>query len=396
MPVRASPAPSNPGLEEVLRADIRATGGRGLPFAAFMERALYHPTLGYYAGGRARVGRSGDFITSASVGECFGMLLAHHVAEAMDLAGTDGGFVIVEQGANDGSLARDILGHLRRRLTPERFARVSYAIVEPFPRLRERQREKLDGEFGGQVRHFSGLGEVAGHFGRGILLCNELLDAFPVHRVAFEGGAWREIHVIEQGGGWAEALGPVSDPRLEPALENLRVADGYRTEVCLALGDWVAEAAGVFASGFVTVIDYGLVEEAYYSPGRGDGTLRGYRNHRLVDDVYAGIGETDLTAHVNFTRLARAARSVGLEVLGFADQGRFLIGQGEAWLREIEAAGPPEGVTAVLLRQFQTLTHPGMMGRAFQVLTLGKNVPAGLEERLSGYRHARQGARALD
>jgi len=143
------------------------------------------------------------------------------------------------------------------------------------------------------------------------------------------------------------------------------------------------------------VIDYGLVEEVYFSDERNDGTLRGYRGHRLIEDVYEGIGETDLTAHVNFTRLARAAREGGLDVLGFCDQGRFLVGQAAGWMDEIEAAGAPDALAAGLLRQFQTLIHPGMLGRAFQVLTFGKNVGAEAAVRLSGFRHARHGVAAL-
>ncbi len=395
MDVRASSVQSNPFLLEALRTEIRAAGGRGIPFATFMARVLYHPEWGYYAGGAARVGRAGDFFTSVSVGDCFGILLARHVTEVMGLLPGDGAFHIVEQGANDGRLARDILVHLRLLLPEEDFARIRYAIIEPFPRLRKRQRATLKEKFGSQVVHFAGIEGVAGKCERGLFLSNELLDAFPVHRVVFETERWREIHVVEKEDGFGESAGDLSDPRLTAALKGLSVAEGYRTEICLAASEWMREAASIFGRGLVTVIDYGLVEEAYFSPERNEGTLRGYREHRLVEDLYDGIGETDLTAHVNFSHLARSARASGLDVLGFCEQGRFLVGQAADWMGEIEAAGAPDARTASLIRQFQTLIHPGMMGRAFQILTFGKNVGTDAARRLTGFQHAGEGAAGL-
>jgi len=314
----------------------------------------------------------------------------------MALLPGNGDFWVIEQGANDGSLARDILFHLRRRQPAREFARVRYGIVEPFSRLRERQEATLGEVFEGKLTHFADLGEARGRAERGIFLCNELLDAFPVHRVVREGGRWREIHVVEAGEGFAEAVAELSDPRLGEALAGVDVAEGYRTEICLGIDDWLAGVTGIFDHGLVTVIDYGLTEAAYFSPERNEGTLRAYRGHQIVENFYEGIGERDLTAHVNFTRVARSARANGMDVLGFTDQCFFLVGQAADWMREVQAAGAPDAATSRLLRQFQTLIHPGMMGRAFQVLTLGNNLPGDAAAGLSGFRHARNSLAELD
>jgi SAM-dependent MidA family methyltransferase len=146
-----------------------------------MQLALYDPDDGYYASGsKQRVGRGGDFYTSVSVGECFGKLLAAHFINSQP-----GLKQIVEQGANDGQLAEDLLAHL-----PDG---TDYLIIEPIPALRERQREKL----GGRARWVESIDEIeAGIEGR--FVCNELLDAFPVQRVRFEAGEWQEIFIDHQ------------------------------------------------------------------------------------------------------------------------------------------------------------------------------------------------------
>jgi SAM-dependent MidA family methyltransferase len=346
------PISGNPSLIARISAEISASPTGAIPFATFMRLALYDPDFGYYAAGsEQRVGRGGDFYTSVSVGEIFGQLLAQHFLEAQPDLGQ-----IVEQGANDGQLACDLLRHLP--------AELDYIIIEPYPALRAVQQEKI----GRRVRWVDSISQIeAGITGR--FLCNELLDALPVQRVRIESGRWKEIHLSED---FEEHLLPPSSPELEREIESVLqprdLPDGYTTELHLEANAWTRELVGHLQPGSrATIIDYGHEADDYYAPQRDDGTLRGYRNHQQVTRVLEHIGETDLTASLNFTRIAELAGAAGA-----IDQHHFLIGAAKPWLAAIEATGEaPDAATQKHLRQFQTLIHPAMMGQSFKVLDFG-------------------------
>jgi SAM-dependent MidA family methyltransferase len=204
----------------------------------------------------------------------------------------------------------------------------------------------------------------------GLFLCNELLDAFPVDLLVFTEGAWHERRV-----GWDGASARpdwVTTP-LRPewagfaALLGTDFPEGYQTELCPAVDAWMAEAARLFERGFWWIIDYGHEQSDYYLPQRSTGTLRCYRGHRAGEDPFAHPGEQDLTAHVDFTRVEEAARREGLARSLFTDQHHFLIDAARPWLLSLEGKRP-DAATAKLLRQFQTLTHPAMMGQQFKVM----------------------------
>ncbi len=340
-----------------------------------MELALYHPEHGYYATGTPRTGKSGDFFTSVSVGACFGMLLARHLHEVGELLG-ERPVRVVEQGANDGQLASDILKEVRHH-------ELEYVIVEPLGNLRAIQEARL----GGDVRIVSSLDELGS--APTVYLCNELIDAFPVRRVRLRGGEWHEVHVEEGENGFCQREVPGHCP-----LPKAGLPEGYTTEVRPAVGKWIADVAKTMDRGVITVIDYGFPQSEYHAPARVDGTLRCYRDHLASEDALIGVGETDITAHVDFTALALAGVDAGLQIEGFVDQARFLVGLGEEWLREVEGVDRADEGTAALVRQFQTLTHPGMMGRVFNVLLLSKNLDG--VGSLSGLRHASDWRRTLE
>src|SRR5207253_8137543 len=130
----------NTELTQIVRAEIKEHGP--IPFARFMELALYHPQHGYYGSGRASIGRRGDFFTNVSVGSLFGRLLAAQFAEIWEKLGRPRDFKIVEQGAHDGVFAADALSALRQS-AGDCFAATSYCIVEPFPIWQQRQKKNL-------------------------------------------------------------------------------------------------------------------------------------------------------------------------------------------------------------------------------------------------------------
>lgn len=368
-------SPMSDLLSEIIRAEIATHGS--IPFRRFMELALYHPAFGYYASGRARVGRKGDFFTNVSVGPLFGRLLARQVVEMWERLGSPDDFSVIEQGAHDGQLADDVLCGIRE-FSPHCFAATSYRIVEPFPMLAERQRSRL-ARFGDRVDWSSSLREV--DVAAGVHLSNELPDAFPVHLVTWTASEWRERMVVETGGRFAFADGSLSTPGLREACARIPgpLPDGYITEVNLDARKWIADVAGSIRRGFVLAVDYGFPREEYYAPWRSSGTLSAYANHRREPDPLVRPGAIDLTAHVEFTSLIESATASGMRAAGFTDQHHFMVGLG--------AAHFADGAHAAERRAFQTLMHPQFMGMAFKVVCFAKGGQP--SPPLHGFRFAR-------
>ena len=182
------------GIPTLLRQEVEQRGV--ISFARFMEIALYCPKIGYYESGAGQVGRRGDFYTSVSVGPVFGELLARQFAEWLEALGP-GPLHLVEAGAHDGQLALDILNGLAAH-RPALLGRIAYWLIEPSVDRQNRQRLKLE-NFSGCVEWFSGWDAVPRDGARGVLFSNELLDAFPVHRVRWEAV---ERRWVEWGVGW--------------------------------------------------------------------------------------------------------------------------------------------------------------------------------------------------
>lgn len=347
-------------------------------FRWFMEQALYHPQWGYYSAPGLKIGREGDFYTSVSVGPAWGRIMASQFAAAWEIMGRPHGFVIVEQGAHDGRFALDVLSWLRDN-RPELFAELTYVIVEPRENLEIEQRGLLTSPFRGKVRWLKGLMDLDTAAFLGVIFCNELLDAFPVHRVVFQQGRWWELFV--------DLSGP--DERLhlsigEPSVDSLRrqleiIGPGVEdqlAEVNLKAINWAADAASALRAGLVLAVDYGLPRSELYSPARREGTFRCYHRHRVTDDPFAAIGATDMTCHVDFTSVAESAERGGLRVIGFLDQHHFLVGACQAFFSRV--IDNPAELTPELqaeLRQVQALMHPATMGMAFHFLAMTKHVP---------------------
>jgi len=362
-------------LTELIRSEI-AAGGM-MPFRRFMELALYHPEHGYYASGHARIGRCGDFFTNVSVGPLFGRLLARQIAEMWRALGEPGNFTVIEQGAASGDLAADVVGGLRG-MFPECHEAVRYRIVEPFPKIEARQRERL-GALGKKVEWSRALEEV--RVESGVHLSNELPDAFPVHVVKWTGGGWRERMVAEEDGHFVFMDGPVPSGELREACARIpgSLPEGYATELNLAVPAWIHEVAEVMQRGFVLMVDYGFPRHEYYAPTRIAGTLSAYANHRREPDPLARPGEIDLTAHVEFDGVIEAAIAAGLRLEGFTDQHHFTVGLGAGYFAD--------GANAHECRAFQTLMHPQFMGTAFMVAVFSKGIPPVVP--LEGFRFAR-------
>ena len=355
---------------DVIREEILKSGA--IPFALFMELALYCPETGYYETQKNTVGRGGDFITSVSVGSLFGELLAFQFAEWLEeLRIADSKLRIVEAGAHDGKLAADILNWLQIHL-PKLFAEIEYVIIEPSLRRQEWQREMLK-QFP-NIRWFTDFENLKLKTEKsklaGIIFSNELLDAFPVRRLGWDA---KEKNWFD----WGVALAgekftwtKISPTDLPSAICHLPssllevLPDNYTLEISPAAENWWRAAAEILASGKLLAIDYGFNCDEQFSPARLNGTLRAYHRHHVSDDLLANVGEQDLTAHVNFSAIQKVGEEVGLKTENYCTQPQFLT----RILKKAVAETPFASLDAKQIRQFQTLTHPEHLGRAFRVL----------------------------
>jgi SAM-dependent MidA family methyltransferase len=386
-------------LEQQIKSEIHSRGA--VSFARFMELALYCPELGYYEQLERAPGRRGDYFTSVSVGSLFGELLAVQFAEwlrpnGLDLnahraAGSPPRLRLVEAGAHDGQLARDILSWLRE-FQPELLSQLEYWIIEPSARRRTWQQRTLSG-FKNQViwveqlSHLCAPGPeppreaIPSPEWRGVIFSNELLDAMPVHRLGWDAKTrtWFEwgITMRDQDFVWTRMPNPVpSDTGIEsldPELKNI-LPDGFTLELCPAATRWWQEAATLLPSGKLLTVDYGREAEEFFKPEHSQGTLRAYHAHQYSADVLPQPGTQDLTADVNFTAIRQAGETAGLETEVWSSQARFLTGiAARIWMGTVRFGE----WTPARTRQFQTLTHPEHLGRPFRVLVQSRemNVP---------------------
>lgn len=365
----------SPSLEALISAEIESLGP--MTFARFMELALYHPAHGYYSSGQASIGKAGDFFTSVSVGPLFGQLLARQFEEMWAALGKPERFTLVEQGANDGQLALDILSTLKGD-----FAQAcEYCIIEPLDNLQARQREKLHGQKVSWRRDVTDLSDFEGvHFS------NELIDALPFHLLRSNGESWEESHVAMEEGRFVFLSRTPSEAVL-PLLSSLpRRPAGTMAELRPAAALWMNQLSAKLRRGFILVIDYGFPREKMFARHRHEGTFSCYRDHKRDAKPLEDPGLKDITSHVDFSALAESALTAGLRIEGFADQHHFLVGASESLLRALDGA-VPDAATRKTLNALRTLLHPESMGTQFHYLAFSKNLPN--PSSLSGFRHAR-------
>lgn len=368
----------NTPLENLIQQQIRLRGA--IPFAQFMHWALYHPELGYYCQLPTFIGKSGDFFTSASVGSLFGELLARQFVSWASHLNTPL-IQCLEAGAYDGQLALDIM-RAWRKLDPEQFQRVRYCILEPLARPQVWQKTRL-AEFAQQVRWIQSWHEIPSQSVTGIIFSNELLDAFPVHRMGWDKPqrAWFEWGVGWNGHQfhWTRLSPPSISER--PGFLGLRPSDirslppalmevlphEFTTEICPAAEAWWHEAACRLRSGFLVAFDYGLDETSFFEPHRSNGTLEACCRHHPNRDPLSLPGQQDLTAQVNFTAIQAVGECAGLSTVRFESQSDFLIGAA----RIASGASPADSWRPLNLKhrlQFNSLVHPDHLGQSHKVL----------------------------
>lgn len=355
-----------------LRSEINRVIGQSdgwIDFSHFMALALYAPGLGYYSAGSVKLGGSGDFVTAPEMTPLFAQTWARAVSQTLDeLCGARPD--VLELGAGSGRLARDVLLELAQRGTlPER-----YLILEVSADLRARQEtllSTLPAPLRARVAWCSTWPETF----TGVLIANEVLDALPVHRVGWRGDSWVEMGVALVDEDWVWQERPLTDSRLVsmlPATVGLPVP--YDTEICPAAAALMANLGRSLQAGRAYFMDYGFPAREYYHPQRHEGTLMCHIRHHAHGDPFAYPGLQDITAHVDFTAVARSALHQGLALEDYGTMASWLI---DAGLLEVLASIPVTDEARYLptVSAVQKLLSPAEMGELFKVLVLGRGEP---------------------
>jgi SAM-dependent MidA family methyltransferase len=364
------PAPHGPALALSQRllarieVEIDAAGG-WLDFERYMERILYEPGLGYYSAGAAKLGESGDFITAPEISPLFGQTLAGVISGWLKEMEHP---IILELGAGSGALAAAILERLQalNQLPAE------YQILEVSADFRERQQARLN-TWGERVHWLEALPSVPF---QGLVLANEVVDALPVARFVRSGGETLPLGVrrVGSGLGWSpgEPDGALSATvgQIESDC-SVELPDGYESEVCRRMPAWLAALVANMSRGALLFVDYGFGQRDYYRSERNTGTLLCHYRHRAHDNPFLWPGLQDVSAWVDFSRLASAARDCGLAVSGFTTQSEFLLHGGIGELIAGAADGSADLGQAAAVK---TLLLPGEMGERFKVMLLSRGL----------------------
>ncbi len=350
-------------LIELIRARIDESGG-WLSFAQYMEFALYAPGLGYYASGAAKLGAAGDFVTAPEMTPLFGRTLARQLAGVLAETGGD----ILELGAGSGRLALDLLRELEvQESLPRR-----YLILEVSPDLRARQQALLKEEAPALLSRVVWLDALPDTLS-GVVLGNEVLDALPV-RLLYRAATGE----FERGVVWHDGLAWGDRPLVEEPWRAWTAAlpetDGYLTEICPAASALVASLGERLRHGMLLFLDYGFPAAEYYHPQRHMGTLKVHYRHHSLDDPFHLPGLSDITAHVDFSAVASAATSAGLDLLGYTSQGNFLLNGGLLDLLGEMQPGSRDYLNAAAA--LQRLVQPTEMGELFKAIALGRGLRA--------------------
>lgn len=352
---------------------IGASGRNAIPFHQFMDACLYHPQYGYYMQEQTKIGKGGDFYTSASIGTIMGEMLAARFAEFFRNYPDEPSHAIIEWGAGEGKLAADIAAALEKD-APSIYRKLRYTLVEGSPFHRRKLEELAE-------RHPGFFAIVAPEDGwrnpppRGaVIFCNELLDAFPVHRLTVKNGRFHEVYVTWRDGRFEPVLVAEIPREVEAYLHayGIEGREGQTVEINLAADRWIETAVSSLEEGMLMAIDYGGTAEEIYAAHRHAGTLMCYYRHLAHDDPYRHIGKQDITAHVNFSACIRSGLAAGCTSYTFTTQKQFLLEAGILHrLQEIASADPFHPAMRRNRSIRQLLLSDGM-SELFKVLTLYK------------------------
>lgn len=354
--------------------EIRLHGGQ-LSFSRFMELALYQAGSGYYSAGAHKLGNGGDFTTAPEISPFFGMALTNTLLPVLEVYRSQGKTTrILEFGAGTGKLAASILN----RLMGLDFPLDHYDIIEIAPDLAQRQRTLLQ-ETKNNLQCSTQIdwpGALPSEF-EGVVIANEVLDAIPCERIVYQNGKWHLQGVVIQNGAFALEIGPAIDLQLLPDhLLTHSFDEGYATEINPQSVAWMESISHMLTSGLFITLDYGFPASEFFHPQRHQGTLMAHHRHHAMTDPLYLPGLCDLTSHVEWSSIAKAALAAGANEIYFNNQGNFLLeaGIGDLVLEKMD----PANATAFLpvSNALQKLLSEAEMGELFKVFAFTKGMPS--------------------
>ncbi len=362
-------------LQQLIRSEINASNGK-ISFARYMELALYAPGLGYYSAGSQKFGKEGDFITAPHISALFSKCLANQCQQVLSYFKDLGS--ILEVGAGTGQMAADIL------LALEQMDQLPnhYFILELSAELKLRQQQKIQALCPHLLSRIKWLDSLPEPGFQGIVLANELLDAMPVSRFQIIDNALFELFVCENNNNFKCKPFVTKNEELLDLFHSQSWANLYTSEINLTLKPWISSISDILTSGVILLVDYGFPAKEYYHPDRADGTLMCHYQHHAHSDPFFFPGLQDITAHVDFSAIAKAGTDANLDILGFTQQASFLMSCGLIELLQQNANNALSTKEQAMLNHAITvLTSPAEMGELFKVIALGRN----FEELLIGF-----------
>ena len=368
---------------ELLKAKIAsqiASQGGWIPFSRYMEMALYEPGMGYYSAGAHKLGPGGDFTTAPELSPLFGAAICSTLLPVLEgLKAQNLPTQILEFGAGTGKLASSIL----TRLHDLNFTLDRYDIVEISPDLAQRQQEHISNtilQLDSQT-HCHWPSELPKDF-KGVILANEVIDAIPCDVIIYQNGFWYWYGVAFENGKllWKTGL-PVEQNLLPETLVSGNFSEGYVTELHAPANAWMRQVAKHLHSGLFLTLDYGFPEGEYYHPQRLEGTLMAHHRHHAIQDPFHLPGLCDLTTHVDWSQIARAALEENADDVYLTNQAAYLLdaGIGDIAL-EIGDPSNPE-MFLPISNALQKLLSEAEMGELFKAFAFSKN----LDGLLPGY-----------
>jgi len=365
-------------LAAKIKAEIVEQGGK-IPFSKFMQMALYQPELGYYQNNLHKFGDKGDFITAPEMGNNFAKCLANSLVDYI-LSNKDE-LNLMEIGAGSGILAANLLdelGHLGGLPS-------QYLILEPSAELQAQQKSLLLQRHSEYFKNIIWISELPENFS-GIILANEVVDAIPCERIVRVDEQWRRLGVGCNNDTFVDCL--MDDIDIADLPEGLKTngnsndyPEGYATEYCPLTKGWINALSNSLKQGAIILFDYGYAESELYHPQRLAGSLTCFINHHSHSDPYQYVGLQDITAHVDFTQIARNAHEFSLDVGGYTTQAGFLLENGITEISEKLAENESQEQRYKRSQELQKLLMPGQMGEVIKVILLGKN----LETEIKGF-----------
>lgn len=350
-------------IREIIDAELSKHGP--ISFPDYLNLALYDPQHGYYASNSNQVGRGGDFYTSVSVGPLFGQLLARRFIRWWNDQEKPAAWRILEMGAHDGKLAADLLQTIAA-LSPQAWHALEYATVEPLPLLREAQQQRLS-PLAAKLQLASDFQTLSENPLPGIAFGNEILDALPFHLIRRCENEWRELFVSKDWELITQDIDPASALGKKTSALGDAFPNDYQTEIRTNYLAFLSQISNSISDGMLVFIDYGFAAPEYYDTHRTTGTLRTFSKHQAAEDPLDHPGKRDITAHVDFTDLAREAETLNWHPTHFSSQGSYLTHLAAEKIQSGEMNDPKT------IAQFRTLTHPAHLGASFHVIEFEKS-----------------------